>query len=60
MLTYVTALEIVHEGRIVGGKRADITDYPYQVSVKRYNAHICGGAIITDWYILTAAHCVYQ
>lgn len=32
---------------------------PWQVSVQRAGRHICGGAIISNNMILTAAHCVY-
>uniref|UniRef100_A0A182JXI6 Peptidase S1 domain-containing protein n=1 Tax=Anopheles christyi TaxID=43041 RepID=A0A182JXI6_9DIPT len=44
--------------RIVGGHVADIETYPYQVSVRELNEHICGGSIITNRWILTAGHCV--
>jgi len=48
------------DGRIVGGQEADIADYPYQVSVRIYDQHICGGSIINSNTILTAGHCVYD
>ncbi|XP_018573076.1 trypsin beta [Anoplophora glabripennis] len=48
----------IPDHRIVGGKNASILDYPYQVSVKKSNSHICGGSIFHTLYILTAAHCV--
>lgn len=47
------------EGRIVGGKDARISDFPYQASVlvtKDWN--LCGATIISEKYVLTAAHCV--
>lgn len=44
--------------RIVGGINASILEYPYQVSVRKLNSHICGGSIFHTLYILTAAHCV--
>ncbi|CAH1104306.1 unnamed protein product [Psylliodes chrysocephalus] len=45
------------DGRIIGGKNANITECPYQVSLRKYDSHICGGTIFHNKYILTAAHC---
>lgn len=46
-------------GRIVGGKDTTIENHPYQVSLRRRGTHTCGGAILNENTILTAAHCVY-
>lgn len=46
-----------YDGRIVGGQVTDIRDFPYQASIQLHGQHICGGAIIGDFFILTAAHC---
>ncbi|XP_011206511.2 trypsin beta [Bactrocera dorsalis] len=49
------------EGRIVGGQQADITQYPYQVSIRLDSSvliHICGGSIYAPRVIVTAAHCL--
>ncbi|XP_076664226.1 trypsin-7 [Andrena cerasifolii] len=46
------------EGRIVGGQPASIDDHPYQVSLRYKALHVCGGAIISEEWIVTAAHCV--
>ncbi|XP_032682792.1 trypsin-1-like [Odontomachus brunneus] len=46
------------EGRIVGGQRTSIEEHPYQVSLRQRNRHVCGGAIISEDWIITAAHCV--
>ncbi|XP_032585872.1 trypsin alpha-3 [Drosophila mojavensis] len=46
-----------YDGRIVGGQVTDIRDFPYQASIQLNGQHICGGAIIGDYFILTAAHC---
>ncbi|XP_049821333.1 trypsin-1-like [Aethina tumida] len=43
--------------RIVGGKDANITDYPYQVSLLWGKYHTCGGSIISEKWVVTAAHC---
>ncbi|XP_017835519.1 trypsin beta [Drosophila busckii] len=47
----------MYDGRIVGGELTDIRDFPYQASIQLHGQHICGGAIIGDYFILTAAHC---
>lgn len=48
------------DGRIVGGFVTSIANYPYQVSLQYHNAHICGGSIVAQNIILTAAHCIEQ
>ncbi|KAH8355318.1 hypothetical protein KR093_010766 [Drosophila rubida] len=46
-----------YDGRIVGGQVTEIRNFPYQASIQRQGEHICGGAIIGDYFVLTAAHC---
>ncbi|XP_018533858.1 serine protease 33 [Lates calcarifer] len=46
------------ENRIVGGMDAADGHWPWQVDVQRgTDGHICGGSIITENWILSAAHC---
>ena len=45
--------------RIVGGSIvSSIEDIPYQVSIQLGSKHYCGGVIISNNYVLTAAACV--
>ncbi|XP_060067562.1 trypsin delta-like [Ylistrum balloti] len=45
--------------RIIGGADASISDFPWQVSLQSYfNSHVCGGVILDDTTVLTAAHCL--
>lgn len=46
-------------GRIVGGTEIEIEAIPFQVSVRFYDSHICGGSILSARFVLTAAHCTY-
>uniref|UniRef100_A0A1I8NLI1 Peptidase S1 domain-containing protein n=1 Tax=Stomoxys calcitrans TaxID=35570 RepID=A0A1I8NLI1_STOCA len=44
--------------RIVGGNFAKVGQFPYQVSLLVNGQHNCGGSIISELYVVTAAHCV--
>ncbi|XP_065099491.1 transmembrane protease serine 9 [Paramisgurnus dabryanus] len=43
--------------RIVNGTEATPHSRPYMVSVQKNRRHICGGFLISDQFVLTAAHC---
>ncbi|KAF5283119.1 hypothetical protein FQA39_LY17426 [Lamprigera yunnana] len=45
------------DGRIVGGHPVSIKDYNYQISLQYFGGHYCGGSIISETVVLTAAHC---
>ncbi|ALC46477.1 CG5246 [Drosophila busckii] len=47
------------ETRVVGGADAAAGGAPYQVSIMNtFDEHVCGGSIIANEWILTAAHCL--
>lgn len=68
LLFFVFAINLVHgqpfniiQGKrppIVGGYKINIDEAPYQVSLRRYGDHICGGSIFSDHVVITASHCV--
>nr|XP_020460110.1 ovochymase-2-like isoform X2 [Monopterus albus] len=43
--------------RVVGGAEATYGSHPWLVSLRLKGSHFCGGAILTDRWIMTAAHC---
>lgn len=51
-------LEYYPQPRIVGGSNANNGQFPHQISLRIGESHICGGSIISQNYVVTAAHCV--
>lgn len=48
-------------GKIVGGNDTTIQTYPYQAYLLLFDGrdyYQCGGSIISQYYIVTAAHCL--
>ena len=43
---------------IVGGFETTIDENPWQVSLQVNSEHNCGGSIIGNQWILSAAHCI--
>uniref|UniRef100_A0AB38ZE91 limulus clotting factor C n=1 Tax=Ectomocoris sp. TaxID=3104572 RepID=A0AB38ZE91_9HEMI len=47
-------------GRVVNGQEVSLGQYPWIVSLNFNGGHMCGGSIITEYHVLTAAHCVHD
>ena len=71
--TYVAVLALIaactteteqhsnHSSPIVGGTDVDVAEAPWQVSVQltiSSTFHLCGGSVLNEYWVLTAAHCV--
>ncbi|WP_204112396.1 serine protease [Shimia biformata] len=52
--------------RVIGGQPADEGEWPWQVALLinggavDYNSQFCGGSMVLDTWVLTAAHCVHM
>ena len=44
--------------RIMNGQQAEIGKHPWMVYIKITTGGICGGSLISDQWIVTAAHCL--
>lgn len=46
--------------RIVNGTEAGVGEFPFMVGLLYKGYYTCGGSIINEYWILTAAHCVFS
>ncbi|KAL7301425.1 hypothetical protein TKK_0005866 [Trichogramma kaykai] len=63
----ITVIKSTSEkSKIVEGELALPKQFPHQVSLQHLQngpnctAHFCGGSIIDEWHIITAAHCIFD
>jgi len=54
----VTPLGPVKSSRIVGGVEASPHSWPHQVALFIDDMYFCGGSLISNQWVLTAAHCM--
>lgn len=45
-------------GKIVGGMNTEIGEFPFMVSLIRRGRHFCGATIVSENFLVTAAHCL--
>merc|ERR1719452_15371 len=53
----ICGLENPSQEKIVGGHEAGENQWPWQVALFIDDAWFCGGSLISDEYVMTAAHC---
>lgn len=50
----------VWDMRVVGGSDAPASLWTFLVGIKRNGIFYCGGSILSQHWVLSAAHCVYE
>lgn len=57
--TYCGMTKPKPQSRIIGGHDAMYGEFPWQAHIKLKKQQ-CGGVLLNNFYVLTAAHCIYQ
>lgn len=48
---------VAFQARITGGSNAVPGQWPWQVSIVYDGTHVCGGSLVSEKWVLSAAHC---
>lgn len=58
LLLSVSVWASVQQGRIVGGEAAKFGEFPFMVSLLKRSQHFCGASLVSERFLITAAHCL--
>ena len=53
-------LRNLYQKRIVGGKITMPHSWPWQVGLWHASKHYCGGSLLDNFFVVTAAHCLFH
>ncbi|XP_049953288.1 serine proteinase stubble [Schistocerca serialis cubense] len=51
--------QLTFQKRIIGGNEAYFGEFPWQAHI-RIAGYQCGGVLVSQWYVATAAHCIHR
>ncbi|XP_016535704.1 duodenase-1-like [Poecilia formosa] len=57
LLVLTFLCQTVHGSHIINGEKAPVNSMQYMVSVQSNGKHVCGGFLISEDFVVTAAHC---
>lgn len=52
--------KLASNDKIINGFEAKSNSWPWMISLRKWGTHYCGGSLISAYFVLTAAHCVYR
>ncbi|KAI5750266.1 hypothetical protein M8J76_014210 [Diaphorina citri] len=58
MATDMAGNPILGSGRVVGGKKSELGAWPWLIALYRDGFFHCGGVVLDESWVMTAAHCV--
>ena len=54
---YIDCGQAQRQQRIIGGTLTEVNEYPWQALLRFDGDPVCGGTVLSEEWIMTAAHC---